>query len=109
KVWNLKLNEEEFAFRGHPPYIGGLVFSRDSRRLYSVGHDSTIRIWGLTAPLDSRLLARERAVGGISFTSDGRRLAIALATSGAHVSEKGRVLIVDVASGQELLRLDALG
>jgi WD40 repeat protein len=109
KVWKLKTNEEEFAFRGHPPYIGGLVFGRDSRRLYSVGHDATIRIWGLTPPLDSRLLCRERAVGGISFTSDGRKLAIALATAGGHASETGRVQIVDVASGQELLRLDALG
>jgi WD40 repeat protein len=109
RIWNLQTNEEELVFRGHPPYINGLVFSRDGRHLTSVGHDSVIRIWSLSARTDSRVFSRVRVLGGLAFTSDGRRLAIALASSGLHASEKGRVQILDVESGQELLRLDALG
>jgi WD40 repeat protein len=109
KIWNLKTHQEEFALRGHPPYIGGLAFSRDSSHLTSVGHDSIIRIWGLSAPTDSRVLSRVRALGGLAFTADGRRLAIALASSASQAPEKGRVQILDVESGRELLRLDALG
>jgi WD40 repeat protein len=109
RVWNSASNEEEFSFHGHPPYIGGLVFSRDSRHLISVGHDSVIRIWGLTSPLDSRILSRERVLGGLSYSSDGRRLAIAHLPSGSRSPETGRVRILDVESGRELLRLDALG
>src|SRR5262249_31075774 len=37
------------------------------------------------------------------------RLAVALASSGSHAPETGRVRILDVESGRELLRLDALG
>jgi eukaryotic-like serine/threonine-protein kinase len=109
KIWNLKSNEEELVFRGHPPYINGLVFSGDSRHLTSVGHDSIIRIWNLKTRTESRVFSRARVLGGLAFTSDGRRLAIALASSGSHASEKGRVQILDVESGRELLRLDALG
>jgi eukaryotic-like serine/threonine-protein kinase len=109
KIWNLKTLEEEATFRGHPPYIGGTVFTRDSKELISVGHDPNVRIWRMNGRPDSRVLLREKALGGIAFTSDGRRLALALASSGTHGPEAGRLRILDVETGKELLRLDALG
>jgi eukaryotic-like serine/threonine-protein kinase len=109
KVWNLKTNEEEFALRGHPPYLEGLAFSRVSSHLISVGSDSTIRVWGLKTPHDSRVFSRARPFGGMAFTSDGHRLAIALNGAGSHNAEKDRVQILELESGRELLRLSGLG
>jgi WD40 repeat protein len=109
KVWNLKTNDEEFALRGHPPYLEGLSFTRDSSHLISVGSDSNIRIWGLSSPRESRVFSRARAFGGMSLSSDGRRYAIAQNRAGPHKEEKDRVQILDSESGRELLRLDGLG
>lgn len=109
KVWNLKTNEEEFALRGHPPYLEGLAFNRDSNQLISVGSDSAIRIWGLVAPRETRVLSRARPFGGMAFSSDGHRLVIARNGAGLHSIEKDRVQILDAESGRELLRLDGLG
>jgi WD40 repeat protein len=105
----LKTNEEEATLRGHPPFLEGLSFTRDSTRLISVGSDSRIRIWGLTSPSESRVLSRARPFGGISLSSDGRRLAVAQNNAGFHKEEKDRVQILDAESGRELLRLDGLG
>jgi WD40 repeat protein/serine/threonine protein kinase len=109
KVWNLKSFEEEAAFRGHPPYIGGMTFTRDSTELISVGHDPIVRIWKMTGRAESRVLLRDRVLGGLAFTLDGRRIAVALASSGSHMPETGRVRVLEVDTGKELLRLDALG
>jgi WD40 repeat protein len=109
KVWNLKTHEVEATLRGHPPFLEGLSFTRDSTRLISVGSDSNIRIWGLTSPRESRVLGRARAFGGMTLSSKGRRLAIAQNRAGPHSKEKDRVQILDAESGQQLLRLDGLG
>ena len=105
KVWNLKTFEEEATFRGHPPYIGGMVFNRESTELFSVGHDPIIRIWQMNGRAESRVLLRDRVLGGLAFSMDGRRIALALASSGSHMPEAGRVRILDVDTGQEAAAL----
>jgi eukaryotic-like serine/threonine-protein kinase len=109
KVWDVKTSQEEFALRGHPPFLEGLAFSRDSRQLISVGSDSVIRVWELSAPRDSRVISRARPFGGVAMGSDGRRIAIALNGAALQNNEKERVQILDTKSGRELLRLDGLG
>jgi WD40 repeat protein len=109
RVWNLQTNEEECALRGHPPYLEGLSFTRDSNHLISVGSDSNIRIWELISPRESRVLSRARPFGGMAFSSDGHRLAIARNAAGLQREETDRVQILDAESGREILRLDGLG
>lgn len=109
KVWNTVLRDEEFALHGHPPYVAGMTFSPDRKRLISVGSDSRIRVWGFSRPTDAGILTRTRAAGGLAFSRDGRRIAIAATAAGSHAPETGRVRIHDTATGRELLRLDALG
>jgi WD40 repeat protein len=109
RVWNCQAREDEFRFRGQPAYLNGLLFTRDGRRLISVGHDSTIRVWGFNRATDARTLCRVRAVGGLAFSNDGEHIAIATSNAGSHGIETGRVRIHDVATGDELQRLDAVG
>jgi WD40 repeat protein len=67
---------EQPKLRGHTDFVGGLVFSPDSRRLASSSWDGTLRLWDLSVnPPTQRVVATlPGAATGIGWSPDGKLL-----------------------------------
>jgi WD40 repeat protein len=98
KVWDLSGHSPEVTLKGHQEQVHSLALLPDGRTLVSVGPD--IRFWDLTSGQSSihKLSGANFSFSGCSVSPDGGRLAIG--------SGEG-IIVWDVASGQELVTLEA--
>ncbi|WP_165249996.1 WD40 repeat domain-containing serine/threonine protein kinase [Paludisphaera soli] len=62
---------------GHERQINGVAFSRDGRRLASVSHDWTGRVWDLREGTCTVLRGHVSRIWGVALSEDGRSVATA--------------------------------
>src|SRR5262249_37065398 len=98
------------TLEGHDDRVVGLSFSADGRLLASAGADGTVIVRDLSTGKEIRTITGpgSRAFS-VALSPDGRYVAVAAAVPGARVlfsSREPRVVVWEVASGQELYRLD---
>jgi len=78
RLWDAGSGAPRGTLEGHTRFLCDLIFSADSRRLYSTGADQTIRIWDVE---QRRCLAILRGstdeVHGLALSPDGATLASA--------------------------------
>jgi WD40 repeat protein/serine/threonine protein kinase len=104
RVWDAATGRDVGSLDTHKRTILALVFSRDGAHLASVSADGTVKLWDakrLEQKQQPRRILHGRVPGqgvNVAFSPDGRRLA----TGG----EKNSVTIWEVATGQELKRLE---
>jgi len=94
-LWDVSTWREVRRLVGHAGVICSIVFSPDSRQIFSGGRDETIRVWDVETGAVLRVYrGHADDVQCLSFSPDGKRL--------ASCSDDGTMKIWDVATAQEL-------
>jgi hypothetical protein len=114
-LWDVGTGRELHTLKGHEGEISCVAFSPDGKLVasagwnYSQNPDPAIRIWDAATGKELRRLhGQTHGVHALAFTPDGR----ALASAGASFDPQGdpafaeALLLLDVATGQVLRRLD---
>jgi len=102
RLWNATTGRLTQALTGHDQEVCAVALSSDKALLASGATDGTVKLWRLsTGDLIHTLTghAQQRAYD-VSFNQDGRRLAA--------VAQDGRIIVWDVAGGQQLRVLGGL-
>ena len=63
------------TLHAHNGTISSVAFSRDGTRIFTVGSDGALRVWGasdLTVPLQERLHAHSGAISSVAVSANGR-------------------------------------
>jgi tRNA A-37 threonylcarbamoyl transferase component Bud32 len=114
KVWSLGLTKappllkpalelvgEVRRFEGHVGSMRAVVWSRDTRRVYSAGDDKVIRIWNTATGAEvGQLQGHESRVLCLALSPDGR----ILLSGGSDATAR----VWDTATGKELHRLEGV-
>jgi hypothetical protein len=90
-------DSKELQLRGHDGYAEMLSFSTDSKQLYSIGYDKTVRVWDVATGQQSR----SRSLNGDSplfKSSDGKLLSV--------IQDNGKLMLHDMVDNQEIFKLD---
>lgn len=90
-VWTFPEFEQVQTLLGHSDYVSSFRFSPDGRRLASISHDKSIKLWDLESGQELLTLASPPN-RDVSFSPDGRRIATAGGNS---------ILIWDTANGHD--------
>jgi len=53
RLWNLTKQKCISSVNGHDRFVRGLCFNPEGTRIFSVGDDSTVKVWNTTEELDS--------------------------------------------------------
>jgi WD40 repeat protein len=99
KVFDPGSDQELKTFTGHAEKVFSVVCSPDGRRLASTHFDDKVRLWDVSTDDKPRILKGHTCtITNMAFSPDGTRLA-------SLDGPRGRVLLWDVAGGQQLLIL----
>lgn len=99
RIWNAETGDEKFPLIGHTDRVRSIDFSSDGRVLATGSRDGTVKIWNLS---DGKLLKTINIISqtstetqDLAFSPDGKKIFIA----------NYALLLLDVASGAELLKI----
>jgi RNA polymerase sigma factor (sigma-70 family) len=102
RLMNARTGEIVRLLKGHTSLAETTLFSADGKRLFSRGHDGTVRAWEVATGKELLKLTADTPRSGdrLALSADGRLLAC------SHAGGDGRVVHVwDAATGRELHRL----
>jgi WD40 repeat protein/tetratricopeptide (TPR) repeat protein len=96
KIWNIVSGQEVMVIVAHKTRIESIAFSKDRRKLISVGRDGTIGVWAFPR-IDVRqpetILDGRTSAGTIALSSDG---------SLAAIMANEKVTILDIENSSEI-------
>jgi WD40 repeat protein len=102
RVWDARLETEQFTFRGHSIYVDAVCWSPDGTRIATAGRDSTVRVWDARKGVELTVIPFPKDQGGgggatclVAFSPDGGRLLTAI--------RDGPLQIWDGRTGREIL------
>ena len=82
-VWDSQNGRKLATLAGHRDRITAVLFSRDSRRMFSASRDRSVRVWDLRTGTATGSITRETPVVAAALSPDGRL--ITLTTTGPSV------------------------
>ncbi len=101
RLYDLTTGRRARLFQGHSQNVEAVVFAADGKRLASLGHDRTIRVWEIDADDEIKKISyEEEKPSAVTFSPDGGKLV---------VGHKTRVYILDVLSGLQARAWDVPG
>jgi len=101
KVWNATTGEHLRTLGGHTDVVWKCVFSSDSKRLLSTGHDGRATVWDLATGAQVASVIHGDVLTAARFSPDGKRFAT--------IGVGGRVVVWETASGAQLASHDLHG
>jgi len=101
KVWNATTGEHQLTLGGHTDVVWKCVFSPDSKRLLTTGHDGRAVVWDLATRAQIASVEHDDVLTGALFSPDGRQFAT--------LGVGGRIVVWDAASGAQLSSHDLHG
>jgi WD40 repeat protein len=76
KVWDAETGQELLTLQGNKRFVNSVAYSRDGKRLATLGRDNTVKVWdSQTGQVVHTLNVRSFINGDIAFSPDGKRLA----------------------------------
>lgn len=95
-LWNLATPSSPRSLRGHRSTVVDLAFAADSKTLYSVSNDRTLRSWNVSsATLERTTVAHQNDIDGIAASSNGHTVATV-------AEEEKSIRLWNASSGQPL-------
>jgi WD40 repeat protein/transcriptional regulator with XRE-family HTH domain len=106
RVWDAKTGQVLLTLKGYSSPIQHVTFSLDGTGLATINVDGLAKIWDIETGKELLSVHEEIRVlpNGLAFSPDGTRLAIA-AIDGNPEEGGGRAIILDAATGEELMTL----
>jgi len=90
-LWNAQEGWSPTRLSGHRRSVVGVAFTPDSKTMISAGRDGQIHLWDVGSRDMKKTIDADAPVNDLSLSADG--------TVAGAVCEDGRILIIDVASG----------
>jgi eukaryotic-like serine/threonine-protein kinase len=111
KIWDAETLALRHDLKGHAGAVYGVAYSPDGTTLATAGMDGTVRFWDSATGTVRRVFrAHAKGVVSLAFSPDGARLATvgseALGSTDTVHPTADTAKLWDVASGDEVLRLD---